>query len=278
METAWRGKLRDTRERLGLSQRALAGRAGLSPETVRGYESSRRQPTRERLTKLLDALGAPPHDTNEIMAGAGFATPPTLFPEHAFPAYFISVEETQAEVERVPWPEFVIGGANEVVAANAAVQALWGIDFADLRANATPVQRNLLSVASQRRFADRVVNWDECVAVMAAVFKGRPVNPASLDEPDAYFSEVLAEFADGDPAFLARLVGIWMATPAREAKVRWNYRVVWRDDEFGEMRFEGIVSTASEPASLGFNDWHPLDAVTWTVLERVKSRARLMRG
>lgn len=45
------------------------------------------------------------------------------------------------------------------------------------------------------------------------------------------------------------------------------------DDEFGDMRFLGIVSTASEPDALAFQDWHPVDAATWEVLERVKSRA-----
>lgn len=98
-------------------------------------------------------------------------------------------------------------------------------------------------------------------------------SPASFDEPDPYFAEVLREFADGDPVFLARLVRVWVATPGRDAKVRWSYRVVWRDDEFGEMRFLSVVGPANEPGGLSFNDWPPLDAETWGVLERVKRRA-----
>jgi transcriptional regulator with XRE-family HTH domain len=274
MDSVWRRKLRDVRQRLGLSQREVAERAGLSPESIRAYETGRRRPTRERLAAILQALDATVYDASEILEGAGFSTPSSAFPDGEYPNYyFFTMDEVQAEVELVGWPEFVTGGANDVVAANAAAQALWGIDFAREHATRPRAQLNLLSVASQHRFADRVVNWDECVAVMAAVFKGRPVNPASLDEPDPYFSEVLQAFADGDPAFLARLVRIWVATPARDAKVRWSYRVVWRDEEFGEMRFHCIVSTASEPGALAFNDWHPLDADTWTVLERVKARA-----
>jgi hypothetical protein len=34
-----------------------------------------------------------------------------------------------------------------------------------------------------------------------------------------------------------------------------------------------VVGTASEPGGLSFNDWQPLDAETWAVLERVKRRA-----
>ena len=273
MDAAWRHKLRAARLKVGVSQREVAELAGVSQESIRAYEAGRRRPTRERLTTILQALQTPAYDANEILEAAGFSSTPTLFPSDEFPSYFFTIDELQSEVELVAWPEFVLNNANEVVAANAAVQALWGIDFAQERATRTRAQLNLLSVASQRKFADRMVNWDECVAVMAAIFKGHPVNPASLDEPDPYFSEVLQEFADGDPAFLARLVQIWMATPGRDAKVRWSYRVVWRDEEFGEMRFHCIVGTASEPGGLSFNDWQPIDAETWAVLEQVKARA-----
>lgn len=272
MDAAWRVKLRAVRLKAGVSQREVAERAGVSQESIRAYETGRRRPTRERLSAILQALETPAYDANEILEAAGFSTPETMFPEDEYPNYFFSVDELQAEVELVDWPEFVLNNANEVVAANAAVQALWGIDFARERESRTRAQLNLLSVASQRKFADRIVNWDECVATLAAVFKGRPVNPASLDEPDPYFSEVLQQFADGDPQFLSRLVRIWMATPGRDAKVRWGYRVVWRDEEFGEMRFRAMVGTASEPGGLSFNDWQPLDAETWVALERVKAR------
>ena len=270
---AWRTKLRHARDRLGLSQRDVAGRAGVSPETVRAYESGRRRPTRERLGDLLDAIPVTAHERQDILDSAGFSTPRTLYPATEYPDYFLSIDEIQPEVERVGWPAFVLSSTNEVVAANAAVQALWGIDFEEERAKRTAPQMNLLAVASERRFADRMVNWDECVGTLAAVFKGRPANPASLDDPDPYFSDVLAEFAAGDPVFLGRLVSIWVATPAMESKVRWNYRVVWHDEDFGELRFHCLVTTASEPAGLAVNDWIPLDAETWGVLERVKSRA-----
>lgn len=275
MDSVWRHKLREVRQRIGISQREVAERAGLSRESIRAYETGRRRPTRAGLTAILQALEATAYETNEILEAAGMVTPATLFPGDEYPNFFFTIEELQTEVELVEWPEFVLNNANELVAANACAQALWGIDFAHERTTRTRAQLNLLSVASEHRFADRIVNWDECVATLAAVFKGRPVNPASLDEPDPYFSEVLREFAAGDPAFLARLVQIWVTTPARDAKVRWSYRVVWRDEEFGEMRFRSVVGTANDPGGLSFNDWQPLDAETWGVLERVKARASL---
>lgn len=110
------------------------------------------------------------------------------------------------------------------------------------------------------------------MATLASVFKGRPRDPHTIDQPDPYFHAVLAEFAKGDPAFLAKLIDIFSQTPARDPKCRWTYPVVWRDDDFGEMRFLGVVGTASEPDALAFQDWHPVDAATWDVLERVKAR------
>jgi hypothetical protein len=174
-------------------------------------------------------------------------------------------------VEDVAWPEYVINDNLEVVAANSTVEALWGIDLAREKQQRTAAQMNLLSVASDYRFTEHVQNWDECVGVIASVFKGRPEDARTLDEPDAYFNAVLAEFAEGNPAFLSRLIGIFAKIPAREPKVRWMFPVVWKVD-LGEMRFMNVIGTASEPDGLSFNDWIPQDAPSWDALERVKSR------
>lgn len=272
MET-WRIGLRAARDRLGLSRDELARRTLLAASTIKAYELGTRHPTREHLGALIEALQIPRAEGNEILAGAGYATAPTLFPPERFPAYFYTVDELQDTVEHVPWPEFVLNDNLELVAANVAACRLWGIDMERERAMRTRVQWNLLTVAADRRFADRVANWDEVVTLMAAVAKGRPLRPETLDQPSDYFSDVLAEFARGDPAFLARLIAAWNAAAPQPAKCRWSYRIVWDDPEFGAMRFLALVSTASEPDALGFNDWHPLDAATWDVLERVKRRA-----
>jgi transcriptional regulator with XRE-family HTH domain len=269
----WREALKSAREQLGLSQAELARRASLSREAVRGYEEGRRRPSSRSLSRLLDALQVDAATRNEILVGmSGLA--PTLFPSQQFPNYFYTVEELQQAVEDAPWPEFVLNDNVEVVAANAAVQALWGVDFAEERRQRSRAQMNLLSVASTHRFADHALNWDQCLATLAGVFKGRPRDPRTLDEPDAYFNAVLAEFSAGDPTFLRRLIDVFASAPARDPKCRWTYRVVWRDDDFGEMRFTAIVNTASEPDALAFNDWVPLDAESWTALEQVKERRR----
>jgi transcriptional regulator with XRE-family HTH domain len=49
--------LRGARQRAGLSQAALAQRAGTSQATVSAYESGRKQPSVDTLSRLLAAAG-----------------------------------------------------------------------------------------------------------------------------------------------------------------------------------------------------------------------------
>ena len=268
----WRGELRAGREQLRLSRAQLATLADVPANTLRRWEDGTRMPTESRLRRVLDALRLTGEIENGILAGAGYEPRDTFFPTYKFPGYFYSVDELQSEVERVAWPEFVLDNSLGLIAANVSAQALWGIDFLEERGKRARAQMNLLSVASDRKFADRLLNWDACLTVMAGVFKGHPIAPGSLDEPNAYLNAVLAEFAAGDPVFLSRLINAWSSAPELPPKCRWSYPVLWSDAEFGDMRFHAIVSTASEPAGLAFNDWHPSDAETWGVLERVKAR------
>ena len=50
--------LKDSRRRAGLTQAELAARAGTSQATVSAYESGRKQPSVDTLSRLLAAAGA----------------------------------------------------------------------------------------------------------------------------------------------------------------------------------------------------------------------------
>lgn len=275
--TTWNLRLRAERKRLGLTRPALGALLGVPVETLRRWEDGTRRPPEERLRGVLDAMKVVGATANDILRDAGYQPQPTLFPNWQYPNYFFVADELPAAVERVPWPEFVLDNNVQVIAANTATQALWRIDFEKERATRTRAQMSLLSVASDHHFADRLMNWDECIAEIAAVFKGQPARPETLDAPSTYFNGVLAEFAAGDPAFLARFVQIFAETPPMEAKVRGTYPVVWEDPEFGIMRFLALRNTASEPDGYGFQDWIPTDAASWTVLEAVKARHNAIR-
>jgi|CXWL01.1.fsa_nt_gi transcriptional regulator with XRE-family HTH domain len=271
-EDAWRAELRDTRKRLGLTQRALAEHAGVSWATLRAYENGHRSASRERLEALIAALKVPNATANAMRESAGFVPVNFLFAGDHNRNFFYTLEELPAAVKETPWPQFVVNDAFEVVEANAWVAAIWGIDWQHEKSARSRAQLNLLSVASDHHFADRLKNWDEIIGMFVSVFKAPAPTAYSLDEPTPYFNEVIAEFLNGDPVFLARLLNIWAATEPRDSKVRSSYPILWEDPEFGVMRLRGIMTNASYPDALTFNDWIPVDAETWQVLTKVKAR------
>ncbi len=69
--------LRAYRERAGLSQSALARRAGLDPSFINRLESGQRSAERSVAEKLINALGLDPADTDRLLAAGGHL--PALF-------------------------------------------------------------------------------------------------------------------------------------------------------------------------------------------------------
>lgn len=270
-DDGWRKILRDTRKGVGISQTELAERLGLSPETIRSYETKGRHPSASVLEQLVAALKIPNAVANEMRASVGHPLRSTIFDGVHDAHRYYTRDELHAVVETIPWPEFVVDDAIEVVAANATVQALWQVDFSHERKTRSRAQMNLIAVASERQFGDRVQNWDECVGIMISMFKTIDP-PYSLEEPTPYFQEVINEFIKGDPVFLSRLLKVWERTEPMEGKIRWTYPVVWADPDFGVLRFLATVSLANEEHATFFNDWHPVDAETWQRLEQLKAR------
>ena len=272
-----RRSLRRAREKAGLTQAELGRLASSSESAIRSYESEnvsrQRNPNRAHLESILKIVYASRDEATSIMEGFGYSVSRTLFPPELFPDYFFSQEQLDDYVERVPWPEFVVNTAVDIVAANKAAERLWGTTLTEERARSRNGVANLLAVASQPRIAERLVNWDECLRLVLGTLKGTPERPEALDQPSNRLEHVLQDFAGGNPAVVSRLVEIWSNSPPLPAKVRWDYPVVWRDPEAGELRFHAIVSTASEPAGLAFNDWHPADAGAWGWVDGVRVEA-----
>ncbi len=268
----WGGSLRTARQRLRLSRAELAELAGVSMETVKAYETGTRPPTRANLERLLNALQLERVQANAIREAAGFAPVRSLFTD--YPDYEYTIGELQTLVEQVPWPEFVLNDSVELVAANRVAGAVWGIDFERELGRRGPVEMNLLAVANEQDFPARVENWEEVLSLLAAVVKGQFIRPQTAPPASPYLNEVFSHFVAGGGDFLARFLDIWNAAEPLPPKVRWSYRVTWRDPEFGHIRFHCLVSTASEKDGLAFNDWYPVDLASFDVLEKVKARAR----
>lgn len=200
---------------------------------------------------------------------AGFA-PDGLSVRPQAPDLMFTREEAAAEIERYAWPAFVADEFMEVVAANRVAQRLWGVD---LRYEFTgPLERNLLTVASNPRFADRCLNWDEAVSVMISVFKGHHRGPEDVESPSAYFEAVLQRLLAGDQKRINRFLSLWDEAPPARPKLRWSYPVLWEEPGVGRLRFHCFMSSANEVDGLSFADWIPIDAAGWDALNILARR------
>jgi transcriptional regulator with XRE-family HTH domain len=268
----WNIALRRFRERLTLSRTELAYLTHISPETLRAYEAGRRRPSRQALNAILAALRLDRLQANGIRHLLGFAAD-YLQLDQREPTYMFSLPELQEEVERIPWPEFVVDENLQVVVANRVTQKLWDVDLE--REFPTIQERNMLRVATGQRFGQRLVNWEETVALAVAVWKGHHPDAESLELSSPPYRRVVEELMGGNPDRVRRFIDVWDRTPGWSPKVRVRYPVVWRDPAYGEMRFVGLATTANQWEGLLFDDWHPVDAETWQRLEALKAGRQL---
>ena len=263
----WRAELAAARRAIGLSQEELASLASVARGTIQGIEQGRRDPSRQLLIGLVDVLKLERAARLSILRGAGFV------PDTADPAasYWFTLEEAAAEAEERPWPVCVVSELMEVMAANRLLQRLWGVDL-DRELNSR-VERNILSVISMPRFQGRLLNRDECVSIALGIIKGHHLGAeASPLGSSPYFQAVIKHFMAGDQALVARLFDLWATAQPRPYKTRGAIPVRWRDPDAGDLRFEMLLNSASEPAGLAFQDWIPIDSRTWDALEIIRKR------
>ncbi len=265
---SWQERLASSRQAEGLSQARLAGAAGVSLGALKAYEQRRREPSRAVLTRLLSALKLDRRQRNEILAAAGYVPDgPWIGPQN--PDYLFSLEEAKTYIEARRWPAAVMSELMEVLAANRLLQAVWGVDLS--KELNTPVERNILSVISLPRFDGQLLNWDQVVAAGIAVIKGHYLGAETQPEgSSAYFQAVMQHFVDGDPKYLTKFLTLWEQTPGMTGKIRWQVPVRWNHPVAGLMDFEVVLNTANDPNGLAFSDYIPLDAGTWTALERLR--------
>ena len=270
--TDWFQMLADARGRLGLTQGELAARAHISPSSLRAYECGRRHPSRPYLGALLDVLKVDRVERSKILAAAGYATDSFELGPWVVSGFMFTLDEAVELIAGCRWPAFVANEMMELSAANGPAQRLWSVD---LRTEfLEPGARNLLSVASNPRFAARCANLPEILEIMAAVFKGHHRGSEALESPSPYFAAVLDRFLAGEPRYIQPFLEAWQAAVPRTPKIRWEYPVAWDDPDVGTLRFRGIVGPASEPDGLSLNDWIPLDAETWIALNELERLRR----
>ena len=265
----WCQRLRVLRESSGLTREALAARALVSANTIKAYEINRRNPSRQLLTALLDAMRVERHDRNFILSDAGFA-PDSTPSTNELPTPEFSVDEAVIDIARSPWPAFITNEAMAVVAANHVAQEVWSIDLE--REFRTPVERHLLNVMTQPRFADRIVNFDESARLLASMVKGSFGEAAAAPGgPAPYLAAVMEHMMKGELKYLQRFLMIWSDAPARIHKWRFTYPIIWAHPTAGTMRFRCLVNPVNRADYLAINDWMPVDGETWEALGRLDS-------
>ncbi|MCX5403498.1 helix-turn-helix transcriptional regulator [Streptomyces sp. NBC_00335] len=116
--------LRNWRERRGLSQLELAGRADSSSRHISFVETGRSRPSEEMVLRLADRLDVPVRDRNALLVAAGYA------PRYAHtPLDDPSMEVLREGLERLlaayePYPALVVDATYGVVAANRGIMML----------------------------------------------------------------------------------------------------------------------------------------------------------
>ena len=274
----WPVELHEARRSLRISQRELAGRTGLSVAAIGAYERGQRHPRRAHLVAIIEALQLDRGWRNRLLSSAGFAPDGLAVRPPNLDEWMFTPDEAAAETEHYRWPAFVLSERGEVLSANASAQRLWGVDLE--REFADPLDRIMLSIASNPRFADRCVNWDQAITVMLSAFKAYHRRVETLDEPSPFFDAALQRFLSGDPKYVGRLITLWEKAPATDwpGKIRWSYPVTWDEPEVGRMQFQCIANAANEMDGLSFHDWIPVDGASWDRLDALALARRRTTG
>ncbi|MER6313964.1 helix-turn-helix transcriptional regulator [Streptomyces sp. NPDC001581] len=116
--------LRAWRERRGISQLELAGRADSSSRHISFIETGRSRPSEEMVLRLADRLDVPVRERNALLLAAGYA------PRYAQTALDDPSMETLREgIQRLltgyePYPALVVDATYHVVAANRGILML----------------------------------------------------------------------------------------------------------------------------------------------------------
>ncbi|MFD7839555.1 helix-turn-helix domain-containing protein [Streptomyces sp. NPDC059761] len=116
--------LRTWRERRGISQLELAGRADSSSRHISFIETGRSRPSKEMVLRLADHLDVPVRERNTLLLAAGYA------PHYAqTPLDDPSMGTLREGLERLltgyePYPALIVDATYDVVAANRGIAML----------------------------------------------------------------------------------------------------------------------------------------------------------
>ena len=276
---------REARERAGLTQRQLADAMRVSPATIISWESGRRKPGtagrgrdgRQLVIEACDALAADSSELNAMLASLGLSPVPSgrnvPLLERRKPLAVI-----RDECATYAWPTLAMNEDFEVVAWNDAANDLSELDLeTDL---AEPGARHLLRMALSKNYRDKLVNWDEVIGEMVAMWKNTGYDPLAPGEKTPAFASIMAYVVSHHPGDIGHLLQLFQGAPPRPEGMRMELDVAWRTSAGEGLRFNCVMRSWSEFDGVAAFDWHPADGATWEWLDarREERRGRAPAG
>ena len=240
-------------------------------DTVKAYEVGRRRPRRASLDRLLTILNVDWRSRNDILISGEFLPGPLWPGGRTSVERYLTVEEASEAVALRPWPSLVLNEKLEVLATNGAGYRILQVSPERL---SDPMGRSLLTIVTEPDMAQRLVNWDDTVSGMIALFKAHMDRAESLDEPSSYFSAVLSRVYEGDARLVRRFIDLWEVTPGfYPQKVTWTYPMTFDIPDVGQIRFRGFVNSVNDVDCLDIDDWIPADPESFRCLDRLLASA-----
>ncbi|MBE0611167.1 MAG: helix-turn-helix domain-containing protein, partial [Dehalococcoidia bacterium] len=244
------------RRKRGLTQAALAGASGLSAGTVGSYEEGRRRPSASTVERLASAMHLDNGEHDELRAAAGLR-PAAAGLEAALQKARAPADSVWDEVQESPWVAMVLNERREIVAWNPLANRTSDRDLGTL----DQFHRSIFRMAATEHYDRHLLNWDELIGRLIAVFKTEG-NDITSGDANSFVQAIIESIGREDSRFLPRIFALYLnAEPWDEAR-RNIHPVRWRLDDGTLLAFRAAFTDWSQYDGLWAFDWHAADAAT----------------
>ena len=261
-------QLQDARRAAGFSQDELAARIGVSLTTIGSWETGRRRPRRDHAIDLADALGCDTPALNRWLALLGLDPVPD---SRVIPLAERRRElaELEAECRSYAWPCLVMDSNFEIIGWNDAANVFSELDLG--RDLAEPGARQLLRMALSEHYQSRLLNWDEAIGVMIAMWKSEQQSIADPGSGALFFTRMMEYVFAHHADQVERLMRLWQNPAATRQGIRGVLPIRWRTSTGDILNLHAVQTPWSDFDGSWALDWMPADAATWEWLDRRRS-------